>query len=291
MGKIVYYAMPILKVLLFIVFIIICAIPFALLSQLGFMEMGAINPLISDILSEAAVAIVILSALLMVFKVYSRYNFSNIFIVRKHVITGFSKGTLIGFAILITCSGLALLNGNVLFTIGKISLLSLLGYVILYILVGVFEEFMFRSFPLFVFSERYPMVLAILITSLFFGLAHIENDGFNWLAMLNITLAGILFAILVLLKRNIYWAVGIHFGWNFTQGVILGYNVSGTEAAGFLNAKPIGPTYFSGGNFGIEGSVFCTGVLLASIIYLLIRKKIEPIHEVLVDEEEIHEFN
>ncbi len=117
------------------------------------------------------------------------------------------------------------------------------------------------------------------------------NDAFNWLAMINITLAGAFFAILVLLKRNIYWAVGIHFGWNFTQGVILGYKVSGTEAAGILSAKPLGSTYFSGGNFGIESSVFCTGVLLTAIIYILVSNKIAPIQEVLADKEDTNEFN
>lgn len=281
MNKVLFYSIPLLKVLLFIVFIILCFIPFSLIDQFNLINKESIHPLVSDIFSEIVIIIVTISALLMLFRTLRKYNFSTVFIVSHQVISGFLKGTLIGFAVLILCAGLALLNGNVTFGMGNITFLLFLGYLIFYILVGIFEEFLFRTFPLLVFAERYPLLLSVLVTSLLFGLAHIANEGFNWLAMLNITLAGVFFSIIVLLKRNIYWAVGIHFGWNFTQGVILGYKVSGTNAVGILNAKTSGPLYFSGGSFGIESSIFCTAILIAVIVYLLVHQKIEPVNEVL----------
>ncbi len=101
MKKIGYYTIPLLKVLLFLIFIIICAIPFSLLDQYGIIEKGSISPLALDIVAEAVIVVIILSALLMLFKVYRTYHFSTIFIVRQNVVSGFIKGTLIGFIVLV----------------------------------------------------------------------------------------------------------------------------------------------------------------------------------------------
>ncbi|MGF1925328.1 MAG: CPBP family intramembrane glutamic endopeptidase [Bacteroidia bacterium] len=285
MDKVKFYSLPLLKLLLFAFFILMSAIPFLLIGQFNLIDKEAVTPLVLDIISEFIVIAIVLSALMMTFTVFNAYHFASSFIVRKHVISGFLKGMLIGFGLLLLCSGIAFLNGNVRFSLGSIDGPTLIGYLIFYVLVGIFEEFMFRSFPLLVLSERYPVMLGILLTSLLFGYAHFGNNGFNWLAMLNITLAGVLFSILVLLKRNIYWAVGIHFGWNFTQGVILGYHVSGTNSVGILAAKPVGPVYLSGGTFGIESSVFCTAVLIGTISYLLTYHKIKPFHEAITSQQ------
>jgi membrane protease YdiL (CAAX protease family) len=281
--------MPIIKVLLFAIFFIICALPFLLIAQFQFVSQLIIhsNTLAVDIVSEIITVVMVISALLMVLQVFKYYDFKAIFIVKRNIFSGFAKGSLIGFTLLCLCSLIAFLTGNVSFVFGKISILIFIGYIFFYILVAIFEEFLFRSFPLLVFSERYHLITGILLTSLLFGLAHFWNPGFTWLAMLNITLAGVLFSILILAKRNIYWAVGFHFGWNFTQGTLLGYKVSGTDGPGVLNAKPLGSTYLSGGNFGIESSIYCTFAMLILIVFLLARYKIEPV--VVIDKEEIQE--
>ena len=220
----------------------------------------------------------------MTFKILPDYDFNSIFI--KHVISiGAIKGSLIGMGLLLSCAGIAYLNGNVSFSLGSITIPLLLGYLIYYLLVAIFEELLFRSFALCVFEERYHIAVAILLTSILFGFAHIGNEYFNGLAMLNITLAGILFATYTLEKRNISWAIGLHFGWNFTQGTILGYQVSGTTSPGLLSAKPMGLSYFSGGNFGIESSVFCTAILVCAILYILFRDKILSIYDKIIDDE------
>lgn len=280
--------MPIIKVLLFCIFIWLCSIPFSLIEEINFENLDFIHPLVFDVVGQVAGVLIVLAALLLIFRVFKKYNFENIFIVRKGRWQGFVKGTGIGTASVLACAILALLNGNVSFTMGNVQLLLILGYIIFFILVGVMEEFVFRSFPLLVLSERYPLALSILLTGSLFGLAHYFNPGFSWLAMLNISLIGVLLAICVLLKRNIYWAIGIHFGWNFTQGILLGYKVSGTESNGFLVAKPMGETYLSGGSFGIESSIFCTLIIVVLIVYLLVRYQIAPVVEIM-DEEELEE--
>ena len=281
--KIVYYALPIIKVLLFLCLVIVCLFPTFIIFSFDFISFDE-QSLTTQAFYEFGIALAVLGALLMTFRILTNYDFDTVFIKRKFL-PGLLKGSLIGLILLICCAGLAFLSGSVSFTSGSITFLLFLGYMIYYMLVACFEELLFRSFPLRVFAERYHVAFAIILSSLLFGIAHLGNESFNWLAMLNITLAGILFAIFILQKGNISWAIGLHFGWNFTQGTLLGYQVSGTDSPGLLLAKPLGESFLSGGNFGIESSIFCTIIMVIVIVYLLFNYKIEPILENLIDEE------
>ena len=276
--------MPIFKLLLFVVFFALCFLPTPIIIQFSFVRQIE-NSLIAKCIVELGLCLGVIGALLMVFQLLKKYSFYDVFVIPEKSISGFLKGSLIGLCLILTCAGFTMLNGNVVFSVGNISVFSILGYVLFYVLVAVFEELLFRTFPLFVFAERYHIAVAIFLSSVLFGLAHIGNDGFTWLAMLNITLAGILFSIFTLQKWNISWAIGIHFGWNFTQGTILGYQVSGGKSPGILIAKPVGEVYLSGGKFGIESSVFCTALMIMIIAFLLIKYKIEPVNELLLEKE------
>ncbi|RZL47666.1 MAG: CPBP family intramembrane metalloprotease [Pedobacter sp.] len=274
--RILHNIMPLLKLILFVFFIFLCLLPFGMIVQLDFLPLPE-NALITDIVVEGGLVLVVFGALLMMFKVFPAIYFEDVFVHQQNSIIGFLKGSLIGLALIFICTGILLAFGNVQLTLGGISFTLFFGYIIFFLLVAVFEELMFRTIPLFVFAERYPIIVTILINGLLFGFVHMGNPGFTWVAMINITLAGALFSIFTLLKKNISWAIGIHFGWNFTQGILMGYKVSGTNSPGVLTAKPIGEPYISGGVFGIEGSFICTIVLLILIVWLLTRNKIEPI--------------
>lgn len=282
-----YYALPILKLLTFCLCLFACTLPFGLLAGLGLFDIDPTHPTLPQIvLSQFFAVVMVLGALLMVFQLFKLYDFEHVFIVRYGALSAFAKGTLVGFLLIVICATLAFVSGNVSFSFRQINVISIAWCTLLFIFVAVFEEFLFRSFPLTVLAERYPKEVAILVTSLLFGLAHLTNDGFTWLAMVNITLAGILFSLIILYTRNIFWAVGLHFGWNVTQGVILGYQVSGTDAAGFLTAKPMGSVYLSGGTFGIESSVYCTLAMLATIIFMLVKYQFDPVVEMQFEENE-----
>lgn len=272
-----YYTMPVFKVFLFLSFVIVCFFPTLIVLSFDFISFDE-KSLTTQVFYEFGIALAVLGALLMIFRVLTNYDFESVFI-KQEFLSSFLKGSLIGLILLLCCTGLAYLNGNVSFTLGEISIPLFLGYLVYYMIVACFEELLFRSFPLRVFSERYPAAIAIVISSLLFGLAHLGNESFNWLAMTNITLAGILFAIFILQKGNISWAIGLHFGWNFTQGTLLGYQVSGNDSPGLLLAKPLGESYLSGGDFGIESSIFCTIIMLIVIAFMLFMYKIVPIYE------------
>ena len=276
--RILHNLMPLLKVILFIFFISICLFPFGIILQLDFITLPK-NSIVTELITEGLLVIVVVSALLMMFKTFPKIYFNDVFVVKENAISGFIKGSLIGFGLMVISSAVLYGLGFVQLSIGKISIVLLIGYLFFYLLVALFEELMFRTIPLFVFAERYHYLFAIVINGLLFAFVHMNNPGFTWLAMLNITLAGALFSIFTLLKKNISWAIGIHFSWNFTQGVLLGYKVSGINSPGVLTAKPIGESYISGGSFGIEGSIICTIVLILLIAWLLVRHQIMPIEQ------------
>lgn len=287
-DRTVYYGLPLLKFLAFYFFVFACLLPFGIVADFDLIDLSQFHPIVGELISQLVAIIVVVGGLLMSFQTFKTYYFDEVFISKSNVFAGFGKGALLGIFIIMACAVLAMVFGNVVFSLATVKWDAVMMYTLLFIMVAVFEEFLFRSFSLIVLAERYPLPFAILVTSLLFGLAHLANPGFTWLAMVNITLAGVLLAVIILVKRNIFWAVGLHFGWNFTQGVLLGYQVSGTDSPGILSAKPMGSVYLSGGDFGIESSAYCAVVLIGTLTYLLLTNKIQAVGEeeprTLIDE-------
>lgn len=270
-NNIFYHLAPVFRVTLFIFLCFVCVLPFGLVVQLNLLP-PAPNQLLADISAQASLVVVVISASLMIFRILPYLDFYAIFVRKEKALSGFLKGSVIGLVFMGLCALLLYLNGNVSFSLKNIAVSAVLLYLVYFLLIAVFEEMLFRAYPLFAFAERYPVWFTIFFNGILFALAHFENPNFTALGLFNILLAGVLFCIYTLQRKNISWAIGIHFGWNFTQGVLLGYNVSGNEMPGALKATPIGSTYLSGGAFGIEGSIFCTALLMVWIAWLIYRK-------------------
>jgi len=280
--KFIYLLKPILRLLLFVFYLFLWAIPVGFLTQLPLFKFQE-GSLPSLFFSEISLTFMAIGALFMIFQTYPTRNFERVFVVKNNLLPGFLKGTGIGLALILACTGLMFINGNVDFFYTKFEVSSILSYLIFFIFVGISEEFVFRTFPLVVFAERYKIWVSIFLNGLLFGLIHISNPNFSVFAMINITLCGIVFALITLQKRNIWWSVGMHFGWNFCQGTLLGFKVSGIDAPGLMVSRPVGNATFSGGNFGIEGSVICTFILVLYLVWLIRKQKVEPVEEVFVE--------
>lgn len=270
-SKLGYYLVPVLKIWLFMFFLLLCTIPFGLLLQFNFLPTIP-YPIVNDIIAQLSLIVIVLGALLMMFKTFPDLNFYQTFIRKTSALPEFLKGLGVGLVLMMLCALLLYANGNVVFEKAVITGNAICLYLLYFLLISVFEEFLFRSYPLFALAERYPLWFAVLVNGLLFAFAHFANPGITVLGVLNITLAGMLFALYTLQKRNIAWAVGVHFAWNFTQAVVLGYNLSGNKMSGFVKAVPKGVDYLSGGEFGIEGSVVCTVFLIGCISWLFYRK-------------------
>ena len=121
---------------------------------------------------------------------------------------------------------------------------------------AVNEEVLFRAIG-FRFSEKLGgSLFALFVTSLLFGFAHFANPGATLFSSIAIaTEAGIMLGAAYMLTRRLWFAVGLHAGWNFTQGWIWSIPVSGqTFGTGLFATERQGPDWLSGGAFGLEAS-------------------------------------
>ena len=162
------------------------------------------------------------------------------------------------------------------FELNELSLepiLFILGLLPFWLLQGGTEEVATRGWLLTRIAARTNLPLAIGISSSLFGILHLGNAGVTFLSVLNIILDGVLAALLLIYTDSIWLVVAQHGTWNYVQGNLLGFQVSGTgaDASIFSFTMGSGPDWLTGGAFGAEGSIITTLVLLLSvvIVYLL----------------------
>lgn len=121
---------------------------------------------------------------------------------------------------------------------------------------GFVEELVFRGILFRWIEEFAGSWAALAVTSALFGLAHIMNDNASWFSSLAIAIeAGLMLGGAYMLTRSLWLPVGLHFGWNVTQGLIWDVPVSGNDVDGLVKARLIGDPLISGGAFGLEASV------------------------------------
>ena len=147
-------------------------------------------------------------------------------------------------------------------------LLFILGLFPFWLLQGGTEEVATRGWLLTRIAARSNLPLAIAISSSLFGFLHLGNSGVTFLSVLNIVLDGVLAGLLLVYTDSIWLVVAQHGTWNYVQGNLLGFQVSGTgtDASIFSFTMGSGPDWLTGGEFGAEGSIITTLVLLVSLV-------------------------
>ena len=157
------------------------------------------------------------------------------------------------------------------FELNELSLepiLFILGLFPFWLLQGGTEEVATRGWLLTRIATRTNLPLAIAISSSLFGILHMGNAGVTFLSVLNIILDGVLAGLLFIYTDSIWLVVAQHGTWNYVQGNLLGFQVSGTgaDASIFSFTMGSGPDWLTGGAFGAEGSIITTLVLLVSLV-------------------------
>lgn len=157
------------------------------------------------------------------------------------------------------------------FELNELSLepiLFILGLFPFWLLQGGTEEVATRGWLLTRIAARTNLPLAIAISSSLFGILHMGNAGVTFLSVLNIILDGVLAGLLFIYTDSIWLVVAQHGTWNYVQGNLLGFQVSGTgaDASIFSFTMGDGPDWLTGGAFGAEGSIITTLVLLVSLV-------------------------
>lgn len=145
----------------------------------------------------------------------------------------------------------------------------------LLILVAIGEELVFRGYILNNLMHSMPKQAALFTSALLFAVFHSLNPNFNLIAFINIFIAGMLLGINYIFTRNLWFAILFHFSWNFFQGPVLGFQVSGIELPALLQQNSKGSVLLSGGEFGLEASWLATFAMSITsiILYIIFQRK------------------
>lgn len=185
-------------------------------------------------------------------------------------------GVVVGTVIFSAAVGICLVTGALTFE-GFCQNISW-GYIALFfvgfLLQGMSEEVTFRGYFAVSLSRRVPIAVAIIISSIAFACAHLGNNGISALAFVNLTLFGVFAAVYMIKRGNIWGACAIHSLWNFVQGNLYGISVSGMEdMETIMKMSPVSSkTLINGGDFGLEGGLAVTIVLVIGIAVMLCTK-------------------
>jgi uncharacterized protein len=178
-------------------------------------------------------------------------------------------GLFIGPALLGTCSIVLLLSGHLAWTDivwDPSSLFISLGWMVL---IAFSEELVFRGYMLGNLMETFSNKwIALAISALLFAIYHVASPGIHTLAFVNLFLAGVLLGINYVYTKNLWFALLLHLGWNFFEGPVLGFRVGGVVFPSLLQAEPKGDLFITGGDFGLEGSMPVTLLLVTAILVL-----------------------
>ena len=148
----------------------------------------------------------------------------------------------------------------------------------LFLVVGVGEEIIFRGVLFRWIDEKWGFWAALAVSSLLFGLLHIFQPGATWWSSFAIAVeAGLFLGAAYKYSGTLRFPIGGHWAWNFVEGNIFGFAVSGTDAGvSLFKSTVIGPDMLTGGAFGPEASIIAMGVgLLMSLWFILkvVRRK------------------
>lgn len=196
----------------------------------------------------------------------------------RRYLTGMGSGLIMMacvFGILVACGQIKVTG----FGIAAGNLPLFFSFVVMWIFQGACEEIMFRGYMMPRIAARYGLIPAIAVSSILFCLFHGMNPGFTALALINLILVSVLFALIAYFTDNIWIVCAAHTMWNFTQGNVFGLEVSGNSGnVSLIHTELTGgaKALMTGGTFGPEGGLAVTIVTLAAICLVLIifRKKI-----------------
>jgi membrane protease YdiL (CAAX protease family) len=147
-------------------------------------------------------------------------------------------------------------------------LVEILFWLLLFTAVGWQEELLARGYWLQNLADGMGLFWGVLLSSVLFSMAHLLNPNVSWTAVLGLVLAGLFLAYGYLRTRQLWLPIGLHIGWNFFEGTIFGFQVSGLSDMPVLLRQTVqGPELVTGGLFGPEAGLvilpaMALGVLL-----------------------------
>jgi membrane protease YdiL (CAAX protease family) len=140
-------------------------------------------------------------------------------------------------------------------------------WAVMFLLVGLFEEFLLRGYSQFTLARGMGFWPAAIALSCLFGLIHVRNGGENWRGILAAAAIGFFFCLTLQRTGNLWFAVGFHASWDWGETFFYSVPDSGTTSPGHLLSSTLrGPDWLSGGSVGPEGSILC--FLIVALLWI-----------------------
>jgi len=153
-------------------------------------------------------------------------------------------------------------------------LLGLFSGLFAFIFVGFSEEILSRGYHLQNLRDGLNLGWALLISSGIFALLHSANPHGSWISTIGILLAGFFLAYGWIRTGQLWLSIGLHIGWNFFEGTVFGFPVSGLSTYRLLHHTTTGPEIITGGAFGPEaGLVVLPAMALGVLLIYLYSEK------------------
>jgi len=254
---------------------------FGLMTAAAVAGLQALSVEISPIVSVGLLSVCALLTVVAVTRLIERRNPADIGLDVRRLGIDWLKGAGVGAAYLCASVGILALFGGYRITGVAFAGQALASGLLLHVLVGVFEETLFRGILFRFLEEGFGSWIALTVTALFFGFSHLNNPHASvWSAIAIALEAGVSIGAVYMATRSLWFAMGLHTAWNVLQGAIFGVAVSGIGAPTDSLFQPLiqGNPWLTGGAFGIEASVIAVvlglGLGIAGIVYAVRKQRI-----------------
>ena len=233
------------------------------------LELTSIDEDLKDLIGGIFTALLAIISYTYLFKLYEKREITEFS--KEDIIKNLSIGIVLGVILQsLTILVIYLKGGYSVISINPI--LFIIPPLTMGITSAIIEEVLIRGIIFRIPEEKLGSYISLLISALIFGALHMGNPNSSFSAGIGIAIqAGLLLGAAYIYSRNLWFPIAMHFAWNFTQSAIFGANVSGGSISKTLiTSKIAGAEWFTGGQFGPEGSIQATAFCLIATIILLV---------------------
>ncbi len=177
-------------------------------------------------------------------------------------------GAAIGALVMSAGTGILVATGTVTVHAMAAHVPTLAAYLVLFIIAALNEELIFRGYLLTNLMGSCNRYVALLLSAIPFAVIHFSPTTVALVPAINLLLAGIFLGIYAMHRRTLWFPIAMHVAWNFFEGPVFGFRVSGYTLSGVFKTTVEGHPLLTGGDFGFEGSVVCTGLLVVGSVAL-----------------------
>lgn len=147
---------------------------------------------------------------------------------------------------------------------------GLLNSLVIFLVVAISEELLSRGYHLQNLTDGLNLFWGLVLSSAIFAVLHLGNPESSLVAVLGLICAGLFLAFGWLRTRQLWLPIGLHLGWNFFEGTIFGFPVSGLETFHLIEHSTSGPVFITGGAFGPEAGLIILPALALGVGLMIV---------------------